>query len=139
MHSFEVHSNESTCRKKVRLGLEQVICAVNWVTIPGILRYFRIMEKDVMRASVLTNYCLHFFEKEVIFFNARALMIPTCKRPIYHSQGCVHIFEDTLEPAVGVNGKNRSHVKRENEILHEKFRKMFRMCLCSNSKYKKLR
>ena len=25
MHSFEVHSNESACRKKVRLGLEQVI------------------------------------------------------------------------------------------------------------------
>ena len=24
-HSFEVHSNESACRKKVRLGLEQVI------------------------------------------------------------------------------------------------------------------
>ena len=23
-HSFEVHSNESACRKKVRLGLEQV-------------------------------------------------------------------------------------------------------------------
>ena len=25
MHSFEVHSNESACRKNVRLGLEQVI------------------------------------------------------------------------------------------------------------------
>ena len=25
MHSFEVHSNESACRKKVHLGLEQVI------------------------------------------------------------------------------------------------------------------
>ena len=24
MHNFEVHSNESACRKKVRLGLEQV-------------------------------------------------------------------------------------------------------------------
>ena len=24
IHSFEVHSNESACRKKVRLGLEQV-------------------------------------------------------------------------------------------------------------------
>ena len=24
MHSFEVHSNESACRKQVRLGLEQV-------------------------------------------------------------------------------------------------------------------
>ena len=25
MHSFELHSNESACRKKVCLGLEQVI------------------------------------------------------------------------------------------------------------------
>ena len=25
MHGFEVHSNESACRKKVRLGLEQVL------------------------------------------------------------------------------------------------------------------
>ena len=25
MHSFEVHSNESACIKKVRLGLEQVL------------------------------------------------------------------------------------------------------------------
>ena len=25
MHSFEVHSNESTCRKSGRLGLDQVI------------------------------------------------------------------------------------------------------------------
>ena len=25
MHSFVVHSNDSACRKKVRLGLEQVI------------------------------------------------------------------------------------------------------------------
>ena len=24
MHSFEIHSNESVCRKKVRIGLEQV-------------------------------------------------------------------------------------------------------------------
>ena len=24
MHSFEVHSNESKCRKSVRLGMEQV-------------------------------------------------------------------------------------------------------------------
>ena len=29
MHSFEVHSNESACRKKVCLGMEQVIKLVN--------------------------------------------------------------------------------------------------------------
>ena len=28
MHSFGVHSNESACRKKVRLGLEQVIYGI---------------------------------------------------------------------------------------------------------------
>ena len=30
MHSFEVHWNESVCRKKVRLGLEQVIWDQVW-------------------------------------------------------------------------------------------------------------
>ena len=29
MHSFDVHSNESSCRKKVRLGLEQVCYGVS--------------------------------------------------------------------------------------------------------------
>ena len=28
MHSFEVHSNESACRKSGRLGLEQVMMAI---------------------------------------------------------------------------------------------------------------
>ena len=32
MHSFEVHSNESVCRKSVRLGLEQVSYPVIVVT-----------------------------------------------------------------------------------------------------------
>ena len=30
MHSFEVHSNESECRKKVCLGLEQFL---SWVPV----------------------------------------------------------------------------------------------------------
>ena len=29
MHSFEVHSNESACRKKVRFGLEQVSVGIH--------------------------------------------------------------------------------------------------------------
>ena len=29
MHSFEVHSNESACRKSGRLGLEQALCTVH--------------------------------------------------------------------------------------------------------------
>ena len=32
MHSFEVHSDESACRKKVHLGLEQVI---RWFRFPS--------------------------------------------------------------------------------------------------------
>ena len=28
MHSFEVHSNESVCRKSGRLGMEQVITLI---------------------------------------------------------------------------------------------------------------
>ena len=29
MHSFDVHSNESACRKSGRLGLEQVMCIMS--------------------------------------------------------------------------------------------------------------
>ena len=31
MHSFEVHSNKSVCRKSGRLGLEQVICNTSYM------------------------------------------------------------------------------------------------------------
>ena len=33
IHSFEVFSNESACRKKVRLGLEQVFCRIGFSPI----------------------------------------------------------------------------------------------------------
>ena len=33
MHSYEVFSNESACRKKVRLGLEQVFCRIGFSPI----------------------------------------------------------------------------------------------------------
>ena len=91
-----------------------------------------------MRASVLGLYCLPFFEKAVILFNARAFVIPTCKRPIDDSQSCAHIFEDALEPTVGVNGENHNHTEQENDILYEKFHEMFCMCIRSNSRYNKL-
>ena len=37
MHSFEVHSNESGCRKSDRLGLEQVIVVsyMNYINMEG--------------------------------------------------------------------------------------------------------
>ena len=46
MHSFEVHSNESACRKKVRLGLEQVIRQIQseW---KGGLKAMQSMEKGL--------------------------------------------------------------------------------------------
>ena len=48
-----------------------------------------------------------------------------CKTPIYDSQGCAHIFKDTLEPTDRVNGNNRNHSKQNNNILHEMFCEMF--------------
>ena len=32
MHSFEVHSNKSACRKRGRLGLDQVFCQAQLCT-----------------------------------------------------------------------------------------------------------
>ena len=74
----------------------------------------------------------------MIFFNARAFVIPTCKSLIYDSQVCAHIFEDAIEPNVGANVDNRNHAEQENDILHEKFREMFCMCLCGNIRDYKL-
>ena len=42
MHIFEVHSNESACRKSGRLGMEQVIrevqgCTLTWQKIESII------------------------------------------------------------------------------------------------------
>ena len=97
-----------------------------------------MMEKDVMCASVLTWDLLRFIEKTVILFNSHAFVIPTYKRPIDDYQGCTHIFEDDLEPTVIVNDKNQNHAKQENDILHEFFREMIRMCLRSNSRDNKM-
>ena len=92
------------------------------------------MGKDFMRAYILACSFLRFDEKSVIFFNAHAFLIPTRKRPINDTQGCVHIFEDVIELTVNVNGKNFNHAKKENDILHEKFCKIFRMCFRSTSR-----
>ena len=59
-----------------------------------------------------------FFEKAVIFFNTRDFMIIACKKPIYYSQGCTHIFEYALKPTVRVNDKNHNHAEHGNGILH---------------------
>ena len=109
-------------------------CAFDWGAIPGVLRRFRILKKDAMRASVLSFYCLHFVEKEVIFFNTHDFVIPMCKIPIDDHQGWSHIFEDVLEPTAGINNDNRNHDKQYNDILHKKFCKMFHICFCSNSR-----
>ena len=43
MHSFEVHSNESACRKKVRLGLEQVNYKLKFIIINS-YEHFKLIE-----------------------------------------------------------------------------------------------
>ena len=50
MHSFEVHSNESACRKSGRLGLEQVIHTL--VRKEG-LRHFDSLFTDVESKQTL--------------------------------------------------------------------------------------
>ena len=44
MHSFEVHSNESACRKKVRLGLEQVVSTL-------------VVALKIIPSKVLNKHC----------------------------------------------------------------------------------
>ena len=75
----------------------------------------------------------------MIFFNVHAFVIPTYKSPIDDPQDWAHILEDALELTVRVDDKNCNHAEQDNEIIHEKFFKMFRMYLCSNSRYNKLR
>ena len=58
MHGFEVHSDESACRKKVRLGLEQVkICLFQHV-----LDIFRL-GIEIYRLFHRCEYQLHLFSK----------------------------------------------------------------------------
>ena len=54
MHSFEVHSNESACRKKVRLGMEQVIRVASSASIP-VLVARDIFELTNLRSFLLTS------------------------------------------------------------------------------------
>ena len=49
MHSFEVHSNESACIKKVRIGLEQVL---SYIFVSQII-VLRVMEARTKYAYIL--------------------------------------------------------------------------------------
>ena len=49
MHSFEVHSNESVCRKSGCLGLEQVIISYQWIMV------YRVEIIDIGKIS-LTHF-----------------------------------------------------------------------------------
>ena len=63
MHSFEVHLNESACRKSGRLGLEQVIiltCVIGYIiqqlkfiTIHSVL--FRNLKKEFTPETSITR------------------------------------------------------------------------------------
>ena len=46
MHSFDVHSNESACRKKVCLGLEKSSCRTRESSIETTLNTVYISEID---------------------------------------------------------------------------------------------
>ena len=50
-HSFEVHSNESACRKKVCLGLEQVECSIQRGSIWGHMPWTYEELDSVVRVS----------------------------------------------------------------------------------------
>ena len=64
MHGFEVHSNESACRKNVRLGMEQVI--PTYIQDPK--------GKPVMITTLFDSYHAHSLEiggmlLEYLFFS----------------------------------------------------------------------
>ena len=52
MHSFEVHSNKSACRKSGRLGLKQVYHGKKYLQLraKGII-YFSISKRDISVCS----------------------------------------------------------------------------------------
>ena len=64
MHSFEGHSNESACRKKVRLGLEQVI---NSAPI-CVLDEYEIQKKHNFKKA-FNNWCWGFQVLEHVYSN----------------------------------------------------------------------
>ena len=60
MHSFEVHSNKSACRKSERLGLEQVFTAiVDWPTDTNIINilhlFLTVWCKKIQQAQINTQ------------------------------------------------------------------------------------
>ena len=62
MHSFEVHSNESACRKSGRFGLEQVLRTLVRV---GALHQFDLLSADVESTQTLNiediiKYLAHY-------------------------------------------------------------------------------
>ena len=48
MHSFEVHSNESACRKSGRLGLGQVCMTSSILTLNILLDYIGIITEGLV-------------------------------------------------------------------------------------------
>ena len=55
MHSFEVHSDENACGKKVRLGLEQVILDIQQEMISKIapsLSHSLLHHENILQRSI---------------------------------------------------------------------------------------
>ena len=71
MHSFEVHSNESACRKSGRLGMEQVTCIQDhlsfflWFLGLFLIWYINIITNRYLEPSYLLFFiqdlCGHYF------------------------------------------------------------------------------
>ena len=87
MHSFEVHSNESACRKKVRLGLEQVMYDT-WKVL-----YFIVTDNTWITQAGLTylsNYPDQFTNVAIRPFSLPLVM--------YKLFGAVNEFEAQNKP-----------------------------------------
>ena len=57
MHSFEVHSNESACRKSGRLGLDQVLTEIAYDRIKDeITRMDTACRRNVMKVNYMEDF-----------------------------------------------------------------------------------
>ena len=80
MHSFEVHSNVSACRKKVRLGLEQVM-------------YNVVLWMSVLTYVFVWVFVMHIFVRITIhiLMGFRHVHLCTNDYPYYSCMGFCHV------------------------------------------------
>ena len=59
MHSFEEHSNESACRKKVRLGIEQVLYVLG-------LHQDLHLDRSIYQGTIWTKYMCRTLRSRIL-------------------------------------------------------------------------